>query len=98
MKICIAGKNNIAVDVCEYILNTEKKEDILVIPNRSDKGINGFQKSFLLYAKQHNIQICNLESIYQISDLIFISLEFDTIINPDKFKSKELFNIHYFLI
>ena len=44
------------------------------------------------------IEIRNLEDVYSIENLLFLSLEFDKIVNPNKFKSNKLFNIHFSLL
>ncbi|MDD2384974.1 MAG: ankyrin repeat domain-containing protein [Sulfurospirillaceae bacterium] len=100
MKICIAGKNNISVDILEYLLHTLKYEinKIFVIPNKTDTGEDGWQRSLLKYATLNNISVTNLENIYEHQDLIFLSLEFDTIIKPNKFRSQLLYNIHFSLL
>jgi methionyl-tRNA formyltransferase len=36
-----------------------------------------------------------LEQLQKIENLLFISLEFDKIINPNKFRTKNLFNMHF---
>lgn len=99
-KICIAGKNNIAVNALEYLLNDLKisSKYIIVIPNKTDNGIDGWQKSLIKAANKYGIKICQLEDIYNIEDLIFISLEFDRLIKTEKFKTKRLFNIHFSLL
>ena len=95
MKICIGGKNNIAVDVCKYIIEFYPEVEIYAIPTRNDNGIDGFQRSFKKYAKDNGVAVVSLKDIYEWKDLIFLSIEFDCIIKPEKFKSKELFNIHF---
>ena len=42
MKICIAGKNNIAVSVCSYLLKKYPDIPILVVKNRTDNGTDSF--------------------------------------------------------
>jgi methionyl-tRNA formyltransferase len=98
MKICIAGKNNIAVDVLQHALKYFDKKDICIIPNKNDTGKNKWQKSLLFYAKLNGVPVVELEMIYTIPDLVFLSLEYDTIIRPDKFLTKHLFNIHFSLL
>jgi methionyl-tRNA formyltransferase len=98
MKICIAGKNNIAVDICSFLLKEYNKEEICVLINKTDEGKNTFQRSLRLFAEQEDIKIMTLEDLYDINGLIFISLEYDRIIDPDKFNSKKLFNIHFSLL
>ncbi|MDP4206940.1 MAG: hypothetical protein Q8859_13210, partial [Bacteroidota bacterium] len=97
-KLCIAGKNNIAVEILEYSLNFFKANEICVIPNQTDSGKNTWQKSLIFYSKLLNIDIVSLEDIYNIPELIFFSLEFNKIINPNLFTSKKLFNIHFSLL
>ena len=99
-KYCIAGKNNIAVNALDYLINIIKipKEKIFVITNKSDNGIDSWQKSLKKYAENNKIQIKNLEEIYEIENLIFISLEFDRIIKTEYFKTNKLYNIHFSLL
>lgn len=95
MRICIGGKNNIAVDVCKYIQDYYPEIEIFAIPTKGDDGIDGFQRSFKKYAEENGVGIVSLKDVYEWEDLIFLSTEFDRIIRPDRFKSKELFNIHF---
>lgn len=95
MRICIGGKNNIAVDVCKYIKEYYPEIEIFAIPTKGDDGIDGFQRSFKKYARENGVGIVSLKDVYEWDDLIFLSTEFDRIIRPDRFKSKELFNIHF---
>lgn len=99
MKICIAGKNNIAVEILLFLLKKGiEKKDILVICNKTDEGKDTWQRSLLKQAKELNIEIKDLDDIYLIDDLLFLSLEFDRIINPSRFRSSNLFNIHFSLL
>ncbi len=95
MRICIGGKNDIAVNVCKFIYKFYPNIELYAIPTKNDDGIDGFQRSFKKYAEENRVEIVTLEDIYEWDDLIFISTEFDCIIRPDRFKSKELFNIHF---
>lgn len=95
MRICIGGKNNIAVDVCKYIKEYYPVIEIFAIPTKGDDGIDGFQRSFKKYAAENGVGIVSLKDVYEWDDLIFLSTEFDRIIRPGCFKSKELFNIHF---
>jgi len=99
MNICIAGKNDIAVEILLYILDEKiKKDNIYIIPNETDNGKNGWQRSLLKKAKELKIKIVTLEEVYNINNLLFLSLEFDKIINPRRFKTDWLFNIHFSLL
>ena len=97
MKLIIAGKNSIAVDVLEYAI---KNVDIpiFVVLNKTEDFKNGFQKALGFYAKLWNIPIVNLEEVYSYHDAIFLSLEFDRIIKPRLFETKYLYNIHFSLL
>lgn len=95
MKVCIAGKNNIAVDCLYFLLNLIPKNNICVVLNKTDTLSNNWQKSLGFYAKLEDIPIKNLEEVEKIEDLLFLSLEFDRIIKPEKFQTKKLYNIHF---
>ncbi|MFZ4400962.1 MAG: formyltransferase family protein [Bacteroidales bacterium] len=98
MKLCIAGKGNIAVDCLQFFLKVLDKKDIFVILNNNDNFKNTWMKSLGFYANLEGIKIVKLEDVYLIEDLLFLSLEFDKIINPKKFKSSNLYNIHFSLL
>ena len=97
-KICIAGKNKCSVDILTFVSKKIKKRNLLVLPNKSDKGIDGWQPSLRKYAKKNKLKIINLKDIYSLKNLILISIEFEEILKVEKFKSKELFNIHFSLL
>lgn len=98
MRICIAGKNNIAIDVCSYAVEKYGKDKILVVLNKTDNGINTFQRSFKQFAELNGLTIVQLEDVYKLKDIIFLSLEFDRIIKPSLFETKKLFNLHFSLL
>jgi len=100
MKICIAGKNDIATECTDFLLseNHASAEDVLVCFNTSDDGTDSFQRSFRKYCRTKNIEEVILDELYQLQDLIFISLEFEKLISPSKFSSTHLFNIHFSLL
>jgi methionyl-tRNA formyltransferase len=98
VKLCIAGKNNIAVDCLEYVLKFLKKEDVCIILNKNDKYKNTWQKSLGFYGKINNIETTTLDEIQKVDNLIFLSLEYDRIIKPEIFKTDKLFNIHFSLL
>jgi methionyl-tRNA formyltransferase len=102
MLICIAGKNNIAIDIAEIIVQLprvqSKEWQFAGIPNYSDKGVDSFQRSYRKWLADHCISIITLESIYGEDDLLFLSLEFDKIIKPELFRSCRLYNIHFSLL
>ena len=94
--ICVAGKNEIGV----FGLQTVKKffsddYEIVYLPNLSDRGYDTWQPSLKKLGQKLKLREVTLEEIYEIENLIFISLEFEKIIKTDKFKSKNLYNIHF---
>ena len=96
--VCIAGKNDIAVDVMQYLINKKGDYDIGVVCNRSEKGKNSFQKSLRWFARKYGIKEYQLEDLYEIDDLVLLSMEFDRLIKPDRFKNARLYNIHFSLL
>ena len=97
--ICIAGKNQCAIDALKYVIKKfKKKYKILALPNLNDNGANGWQKSFKKYCENNKVQITRLKSLYRIKNLYFFSLEFENILKVKKFKSKKLFNIHFSIL
>lgn len=97
--ICIAGKNNIAVDVLSYILTLEIQDwEIGVVCNRTETGVDGWQKSLRKFANENNIKEYQLKDIYEKRNVIFISLEFDRIVKPGLFVNASLYNIHFSLL
>ncbi|MBD2197613.1 MULTISPECIES: methionyl-tRNA formyltransferase [Calothrix] len=100
MKICIAGQNDIAVKSTSFLISEKivLPEDLIVCFNQADTGKDLFQKSFKKYSQEHNLVNAKLEDLYNINNLLFISLQYDKIIFPEKFKSNLLFNIHFSLL
>ncbi|MFM7406227.1 MAG: formyltransferase family protein [Cuspidothrix sp.] len=100
MKICIAGKNDLATKCTDFLLSNQivTSDELLLCFNRSDNGVDSFQQSFKKYCLNLGLQETNLKNIYSIYDLIFISLEYDRIIDCNKFVTKSLFNIHFSLL
>jgi len=99
MNICIAGKNNIAIDVCRYVIEHYPQATIYALINRNETGVDGWQHSYLKYIQSESkVNLSTLEDMYGIEDLVFISTEYDRLIKPHLFKSKHLFNIHFSLL
>tara|TARA_B100001250_G_C19806920_1_gene793774 strand:+ start:1466 stop:2287 length:822 start_codon:yes stop_codon:yes gene_type:complete len=101
MKICIAGKNSIAINAVKHIIDCKivSKDNILILNNPEDKGLDGWQPSFLKFAKDNNLSIVEIEALYKIDDLIFVSLEYSQIIKPHLFHLEALLlNIHFSLL
>lgn len=99
MKIAVAGKNYVAINAVLFIMQKGfGKDSLLVCTNKTDLGEDHWQPSFKKFAISNGIEIVALEDLYDLENLIFFSLEFDRLIKPDKFKSKQLFNVHFSLL
>ncbi len=99
MFICVAGKNSCSLDVLKYLISRKiNKKNILVIPNQSDNGRDGWQPSLKRFSKKNKFKIVKMDDIYKLKDLFFFSIEYEKIIKVNKFKSKNLFNIHFSLL
>lgn len=99
MFICIAGKNECSINAIKILTkNKINKRNIYVLPNPNDKGLDTWQPSLKKFAWKNKFKIVNINKLYKINDLIFISLEYEKIINVDKFRSKKLFNFHFSLL
>lgn len=96
--ICIAGKNNIAVDVIAYLLKQSYDAKLCVVCTANDNGTNGWQRSLRLFARENHIQEYTLEETYELDDVVFLSLQFDKIIRPSRFKNARLYNVHFSLL
>lgn len=95
MKLIVAGKNNIAVDVTKWIINNISDVELYSVCNENDHGNDSFQLSFKKFCIHSNISIISLEDAYRLEDAIFLSLEFDKIVHPSKFSHNRIFNIHF---
>lgn len=93
--IVIAGKNDIAVH--GLLLATERFElnEIIVVVNKNDNGIDYWQRSLLKAAKKKGVLIKQLDDIYNINIDCFISLEFDQIIDVNKISTDKIYNMHF---
>ena len=95
--ICIAGKNKIAIKALYFLIKNYNK-NIFFLPNVSDTGKDTWQPSFKKFAESAGVRLISESEIYENENLIFISLEYEKIINVNKFRSKHLFNIHFSLL
>ena len=96
--ICVAGMNKCSIDFLEFISSKISKKNILVLPSKRDKGVDSWQPSLRKYAKKYKYRIVSINEVYKIKNLIFISIEYDLLIDIKKFLSKELFNFHFSLL
>lgn len=98
--ICIAGKNTIATE-CLSWLRTEQKwplSRLVACPVQGDQGHDSHQRSFKKLCLTLGIRIVAPNEIEDIEELTFFSLEYDRLIKPSRFRSSNLFNIHFSLL
>jgi methionyl-tRNA formyltransferase len=98
MMVCVAGKNDIASNVLEYVAAAMGVANVVAVVNADDSGKHHWQKSLRKTASTLGVKEVLLADVYGIKDLIFLSVEFDKIIRPEKFQTTELFNIHFSLL
>lgn len=95
MNICIAGKNRIAIDSAAFLLEHYSEHRVFGCKNGSDDGIDGWQPSFAKFCKRRQIPLIDLENLYGMADLLFVALEYERLIKPERFASSRLFNMHF---
>lgn len=93
--IVLAGKNNIAVNALNFICNKLEKQEVLVVCNKNDNRRHGWQRSLGKTAEERCVKVISLEEAYNFPVDVFISLEFDRIIRPERFSTKNIYNIHF---
>jgi len=94
-KICLAGKNQIAVDALLYLVERGWKNQLMVCPNLTDGGVSTWQPSLLRFARALGVEVISLETAQETAGLMFISLEFDRIVKPALFRTDRLYNLHF---
>ena len=84
MKICIAGKNSIAVDGLKYVLAKESipKENLLILPGPEDTGIDDWQPSLLKFAQA--VLVFSFIGALMVSASILLIHEIKKVFNLNK--------------
>ena len=95
--LCIAGKNQIAIDVLDEALARDRWR-VVALPNAGDDGTDGWQPSFRRVASERGVELVDLGWAAGHPHLVFLSVEFDRIIRPAAFAGKRLFNVHFSLL
>lgn len=94
--VIVAGKNNIAINVCSFLL--EKKINLYAVLTKNDNGVDSFQSSFKKFCLQNKLRVISLRESYRIDNSIFLSLQFDQIVKPELFSHHRLYNVHFSLL
>jgi methionyl-tRNA formyltransferase len=95
--IVIAGKNDIAVWGLRQLVALVGKDNLAVVLNQTDDGVNKWQKSLRYFSSAWGVKQITLNEAQECAD-IFLSLEFDRLIRPNEFSTKQLINIHFSLL
>lgn len=69
---------------------------LVVLPSKANSEKYVFQPPLTKYADELKIPILEtVNELYDRTDLVFLSLQYDKIIDPRKFKSDRLYNLHF---
>jgi hypothetical protein len=69
--ICVAGKNEIAVNALSYLLKHYPQHSICFVPNSTDSGFNTWQPSMIKTANDLGVRRVRLPEIYDVDNLFF---------------------------
>ena len=59
---CVAGKNKCSIDFVNFISSLVPKKNILILPNKKDKGKDNWQPSLKKYAKIKKYKLINIKN------------------------------------
>ncbi|WP_111640059.1 formyltransferase family protein [Marinomonas shanghaiensis] len=93
--IVIAGKSDIAVHGLMLAMQYFSLDQIIVVPNKSDQGVDTWQPSLIKKAHEKGVAVKTLADVYESKVDVFLSLEFDQIIKPEKINTDSVYNIHF---
>jgi len=93
--ICIAGQNAIAAFGLALAVKTFPNHPICYLPVKADTGEDGWQPSLIKQGNTLGVPRVTLDALYEMQHLVFISLQFDEIIKTKRFKTTQLYNIHF---
>ena len=93
--ICVAGGNNIAVEVLKYLIDNYGSEKLCIISNKDDVGQNKTQRSLKLYAQLKGIPECETEDIYTTDNAIVLLFESDMVVDYLRFKKARVYSVKF---
>lgn len=97
MNFVVAGKNRIAVQVAELCCKIPSI-NLKVCPVESDVCVDGWQPSLRRKGRELGVDVVTLQEAERTENCCFLSLEYDKIINPKRFKAEYIFNLHFSLL
>ena len=93
--VCVAGKNRIAIETLKLVMQ-RGVDGLCAVANRTDDGRDAWQPSFRSFAQAAGVPIRTLAEVQRVEALVFLSVEFDRIVQPARFApSSRLYNIHF---
>jgi len=96
MKVIVAGKNRIAIEVTKHLIsNFIPKRELRVLFNSTDNGVDSWQPSFKAFAEREGLQEITLQDAQKVRGVLFLSLEYDKLLVPSSFLTENLVNIHF---
>ena len=96
VKVIVAGKNSIAIDVTKHLIsNYISKQELRVLFNSTDNGVDSWQPSFKSFAAKEGLQEITIQNAQKIPGVLFLSLEYDKLLVPSSFLTENLVNIHF---
>jgi methionyl-tRNA formyltransferase len=98
VRLCIAGKNRIAVEALELLRARATGADLCALPNPSDDGRDGWQPSFRNACTRLRMPMVTVSDLAGVDDLVLVSLEYERLLPVGEFRSKRLFNVHFSLL
>jgi methionyl-tRNA formyltransferase len=97
--VAICGKNRIGASGLAYAVHVFAarwpKTRLVAIPGPDDPLVDAWQPSMRQVAMRLQVPIVEMTSLYEIPDLVLISLEYSRIVRVAKFASSRLYNIHF---
>lgn len=99
LDVCIAGKGIVACETLNYLLAFKNDLSVCVLPSKGDIGEDSWMPSLVKIAKKNSIRIfSDWRQVSSSENLLFLSLEYDRIIDPIYFKTNRLYNLHFSLL
>ena len=83
--VYVAGKNQCAIEALNFLINKKKNFNLVTLLNKSDKGIDNWQKSFKKYSITNKIKIVKVEELYKINNLYLFSFEHEHLLKNELF-------------
>jgi len=91
----IAGKGSIAAWAIQRAAEALGSNRVYAVPVKSDPGHDTWFPSVVSCARSLGVNIVGLPDAQRDPDALFLSLEYDRIVKPERFESAALYNVHF---